>query len=252
MRKDVPPADDSQAMVPPCSATIFLLMARPRPVPSFSPLVVKKGSKICGRFSLGMPPALSRYSMMPNPSRPLMSRMATRLGPVHGKAHVPDDGAVLLDGGDGEMHEDFRTVLGHIGQVAPPDPPGGNGLPHFPVHRVRGMRGADDALGSPQDFGIRREFVQVQVRLVHAHQGARRVGQVHGAIRLGEGFHQEGIGLVDRRGRLRNGNAAHKENVPGRDLPRPPRNSAILSDPQPAFPRKKYPLCRNWSVHPDS
>src|SRR5262249_42696387 len=51
----VRPGTDSQVIVPPCLATIWRAMPRPRPVPSPLAFVVKNGSKTRGRTSAGTP-----------------------------------------------------------------------------------------------------------------------------------------------------------------------------------------------------
>ena len=45
-----PPGPEAASMFPPCSRRTVLQMLRPRPVPRPGRLVVKKGSKMCGRI----------------------------------------------------------------------------------------------------------------------------------------------------------------------------------------------------------
>ena len=48
-----PPGAEAASMLPPCSRSTVLQMLSPRPVPRPGRLVVKKGSKMCSRFSGG-------------------------------------------------------------------------------------------------------------------------------------------------------------------------------------------------------
>jgi len=67
----VPPAGfDSHQILPPWRSTIFLQVARPRPVPSYVPRSCSRlnGSKICWWNSPSIPMPLSRTLMHQNPS----------------------------------------------------------------------------------------------------------------------------------------------------------------------------------------
>src|SRR5208283_2457282 len=50
-----PPGAEDTSMLPPCSRSTVLQMLSPRPVPRPGRLVVKKGSKMCARFSGAIP-----------------------------------------------------------------------------------------------------------------------------------------------------------------------------------------------------
>ena len=63
-RNRVPsPGALSTSIRPPWSWTMPWVMLRPKPVPSPTALVVKNGSKICGKISSGMPQPLSATSI---------------------------------------------------------------------------------------------------------------------------------------------------------------------------------------------
>src|SRR4029077_2347355 len=62
------PTSLSTRIFPPCRSTMPRLTDRPRPVPSPSPFVVKKGSQILGRIAAGMPDPVSRTSIRQIPS----------------------------------------------------------------------------------------------------------------------------------------------------------------------------------------
>src|SRR5262249_48947385 len=76
IRKVVPvPGALSASMRPPCAVTTPWLMARPRPVPCPTSLVVKKGSKTRRRTSGGMPAPSSRTeTMAESPSTRVVSQ----------------------------------------------------------------------------------------------------------------------------------------------------------------------------------
>ena len=111
MVKVVPtPSSLSTVIVPPCSLTMPKLMAKPRPVPCPTSLVVKKGSKIRPRSSSRMPwPVSPQHELDHFPFQ------------VEPGGHGQAPGAAhRLGGVDDEVHEhllDLRRVDDGIGQA---------------------------------------------------------------------------------------------------------------------------------------